>query len=196
MRRLQPLHEVRGAEVLEFEEYVASRGPAMLRLAFLLTGDALNAREIAQAALAKAFGKWARISASDQPDAYVRRVLVNTCIDTYRRRREVPVDPADPALDVGASGDHADVTAARAEMWQALSELSRQQRAVLVLRFYEGYDDAGIAEVLNCAPSTVRSNAARGLAALRAHPAFIKNDNLAVAGEPEPSSAVHKGAQR
>lgn len=182
--------------MLGFEEYVAARGPALLRLAFLLSGDEHRAQELAQAALAKAFERWGRVAAADRPDAYVRRVLVNGFVDGHRRRRERPVDPADPALEAAAPGDHAELTAARAQMWQALAALPRQQRAVLVLRFYEGYDDTGIAEVLDCGPSTVRSNAARGLAALHNQPAFSGARDADRTVLSEPAAATPKGAQR
>jgi RNA polymerase sigma-70 factor (sigma-E family) len=153
--------------VVAFEDFVAARGNGLLRLAFLLTLDRHSAEELTQAALARAFERWGRVTSADQPDAYVRRLMINTFIDGRRRRRERPVDPNDHALEAATVSDFADAVVAREQMWNALAHLPRRQRAVLVLRYYEGYDDALIAGVLNCTASTVRSNACRGLATLR-----------------------------
>jgi DNA-directed RNA polymerase specialized sigma24 family protein len=62
---------------LEFDEYVAARGTALLRFARVLTGDSASAEDLLQAALADAYVRWSRVEAADAPDAYVRRVIVN-----------------------------------------------------------------------------------------------------------------------
>jgi RNA polymerase sigma factor (sigma-70 family) len=105
----------------------------------------------------------------------VRRIVTTRHLDWHRRRssRERPSDSfredAEPVTGrPAASVDHAGRVADHDELERALSALSRPQRAVLVLRYYEGYDDAAIAGVLGCAPATVRSHAHRGLARLRA----------------------------
>jgi RNA polymerase sigma-70 factor (sigma-E family) len=146
---------------MRFEEFAAARLPALLRYAVLLSGDREQARDIVQEVLTRALVKWDRISATEEPYAYVRRMVTNEHLSWRRRRRlrtvplpeELAARPADPPDDD--------------EMWQLLSTLPRQQRAVLVLRFYEGLSDPEIADVLGCRPSTVRSNATRALAALR-----------------------------
>ncbi|HEX5996080.1 MAG TPA: SigE family RNA polymerase sigma factor [Jiangellales bacterium] len=150
---------------MTFEEYVASRGPALVRLARLLTADHHRAEDLAQDVLARAYVHWRRIQRADRPDVYVRRMLVNANISWWRRtRREVSVAWVDdrPAVD-DLDGRSAD----RDELWQLIIVLPPRQRAVLVLRYYEDLDDATIAEILDCSAVTVRTHAMRGLATLR-----------------------------
>lgn len=145
---------------MRFEEFAAARLPALLRYAVLLTGDREQARDVVQDVLTRALVKWERIGALDEPYPYVRRMVTNEHLSWRRRRRlrTVPLDVDPPAPRPEPPGD---------EMWQLLATLPRQQRAVLVLRFYEGLPDAEIADVLGCRQSTVRSNASRALATLR-----------------------------
>ncbi|WP_089158437.1 SigE family RNA polymerase sigma factor [Micromonospora sp. NBS 11-29] len=151
---------------MTFEEYVDSRGPALLRLARLLTGDTHRAEDLTQDVLARAYVHWRRISRVDRPDVYVRRMLVNANHSWWRRRvnRELAVDtfaerPGRGELD----GEAAD----RDAMWRLIRTLPDRQRAVLVLRYYEDLDDTTIAQILDCSPVTVRTHAMRALAHLR-----------------------------
>ncbi|MFI1578102.1 SigE family RNA polymerase sigma factor [Embleya sp. NPDC020630] len=155
---------------MRFEDFAAARLPALLRYAALLCGDRELARDLVQEALIKALVRWKRIGALDRPDAYVRTIVTNEFL-SFRRRKAIrmvalthdaldgPAAPSvpDPAADVG-SGE---------ELWRRLSELPRRQRAVLVLRYYEGLTDDEIAETLRCRPGTVRGYASRALATLR-----------------------------
>jgi RNA polymerase sigma-70 factor (sigma-E family) len=149
---------------MRFEEFVATRLRAMLRYTVLLCGDREEARDIVQEVLARALVKWDRIARIDEPYAYVRRMLTNEFLSRRRRRalRTVPltsaVDPPAPSGPEPGAGD---------DLWRLLAGLPRQQRAVLVLRYYEGLTDAEIADVLHCRPVTVRGYASRALAALR-----------------------------
>lgn len=178
-----------------FDDYVASRGAALLRLAFMLTGDRHLAEDLTQDVLIRVYGRWSRVSGMAQIDAYVRRSLVNTHVSWRRRRsnREVPhAEPADiasgpsrvagfPGLWAGSGGsggsfgaaasvpDTGDASADRDQTWRLLATLPRKQRAVLVLRFYEDLSDPEIAGLLGCTPGTVRSQASRALATLRAN---------------------------
>jgi RNA polymerase sigma-70 factor (sigma-E family) len=152
-----------------FDAFVASRGAVLLRFAYLLSGDRHAAEDLVQSALAKAYRHWDRVSAAEHPEAYVRRIVVREHLSWRRLRSAGELVTADPAVgtveDGGAvSGSN---VANRDAAWRLLATLPRQQRAVLVLRFYEDLDDDAVARVLSCSPSTVRSNAARGLAALR-----------------------------
>ncbi|MDG4805898.1 SigE family RNA polymerase sigma factor [Micromonospora sp. WMMD1120] len=151
---------------MTFEEYVSSRGPALVRLARLLTGDEHRAEDLTQEVLSRAYVQWRRIARADRPDVYVRRMLVNANISWWRRRssREVVVDTfADRPHRVDVGGEAAD----RDEMWRLIHALPDRQRAVLVLRYYEDLDDATIAQILDCSPVTVRTHAMRALANLR-----------------------------
>jgi RNA polymerase sigma-70 factor (sigma-E family) len=151
---------------MEFTEYVEERGAALQRLGYLLAGDAHLGQDLVQTALMKAYRRWSRMR---DPDAYVRRTMVNAHLD-WRRLRSSAETPAEAGTFERRSDpvvDHSDGVAAQDEMWQALGTLPRKQRAVLVLRFYEDLDDAAIGALLGCAESTVRSQAARALETLR-----------------------------
>jgi RNA polymerase sigma-70 factor (sigma-E family) len=153
---------------MEFEEYVAARGPALVRFAYLLTADAHAAEDLAQTALAEAYRRWRRIE-GEHPDAYVRRVLLHRYLKG-RRRRWTGEIPAGSVPDRAAAGpDPAETLAHRDELRSALARLAPRARAVLVLRYYGDLDDQTIADLLQVGPSTVRSTAARALAALRPH---------------------------
>lgn len=150
----------------DFDEFVAARGRALLRLALMLTGERYAAEDLVQTALAKAFRHWGRVQKADSPEAYVRRIVVREHL-TWRRRKsssEVPSADVDPSL---TASDASDERAARDAAWQLLARLPKAQRTVLVLRYYLDLSDESIASLLGCTASTVRSNAARGLAALR-----------------------------
>ena len=159
-----------------FDELVASNERRLLRLALMLSGEVHSAEDLVQTVLAKAHRRWGRIRTVDHPEAYLRAMVVNEFLSWRRRlkNREVPVarlvEPV-PTEDISSR------QAQRDAAWRLLATLPRQQRAVLVLRFYEDLPDDEIAAVLECTASTVRSNAARGLASLRAAvPASNKED--------------------
>lgn len=152
---------------MDFEEYVAARGPALVRFAYLLTGDAHAAEDLAQTALADCYRRWRRIT-GDHPDAYVRRVLLHRYLRSRRRRWSGEV-PTETLPDRPAGGpDPAEQLGHRDELRTALGSLAPRARAVLVLRYYGDLDDAAIADLLQVTPSTVRATATRALAALRA----------------------------
>lgn len=151
---------------LDFDEYVVTRSPALLRFGAALTGDRHDAEDLVQAALVKAYRRWRSVCQADHPDAYVRRVMVNTHISAHRRRHIVETltwvlpERAQP-------GDLADGVSDRDELDRAISALPPRQRAVLVLRHYAGYSDEAIADVLGCSSSSVRAYASKGAASLR-----------------------------
>jgi RNA polymerase sigma-70 factor (sigma-E family) len=147
-----------------FDEYVLARGVALVRFARLLTGDEHRAEDLAQDVLAKAYVQWRRISGLDRPDIYVRRMLLNAHHSWWRRavNREIPVESVgDRSVE-----DSAGAAAERDELWRLVSALPPKQRTVIVLRYYEDYDDETIAELLHCATGTVRTQAKRALAKL------------------------------
>ncbi len=157
---------------MRFEQLVTERTQPLLRLAFLLTGDRHLAEDVTQTALLGAFRSWQRVETARDPEAYVRRMLVNAAVDRGRRRSstEVPTDVPDdlPSPDGGPWPDLADAVVDRDELRRALAGLPPRARAVLVLRYYADLDDGEIAGLLGIGESSVRSSAARALAALRA----------------------------
>ncbi len=158
---------MRREEDAQFSEYVAARRDAVRRTAYLLCGDWHAADDLTQTAFVKLYGAWHRIRDRAALDAYVRSCLVRATIDASRRpwRRERPVDavPTRPApVDIASAVTDRELVRA------ALAAVPPRQRAVLVLRYFDGLDVAGAAAALGCAEGTVKSQTARGLAALRA----------------------------
>jgi RNA polymerase sigma-70 factor (sigma-E family) len=151
---------------MEFGEYVATRGPALERFAYVLSGDPHLAQDLVQTALLKAYRRWRWVARTEHPDAYVRRIVTTSYVD-WRRRRSNGEAPTGTLPDPGGP-DLADAVAERDQLRRALAGLTPRQRAVLVLRHYEGLDDATIAGLLRCGEGSVRTHASRGLHRLRA----------------------------
>jgi RNA polymerase sigma-70 factor (sigma-E family) len=149
----------------EFSEFVAARSAALLRLAYLLTGESFAAQDVLQDALVRAYLRWRRIRTS--PEAYVRRVVVTAAADEARRRgrrREVltatlPDRTASDPVEAGVDP--------RDQLVAALRGLPARQRAAVVLLHWLGLGPDEVASLLGCSASTVRSQAARGVAKLR-----------------------------
>ena len=156
-----------GETAVSFDEAVRSNERRLLRLALMLSGGVHSAEDLVQTVLARAHRRWDRIGALEHPEAYLRTMVVNEFLSWRRllRNREQPFGE----LPEQPTGEDISLRQAQRDAaWRMLAELPRQQRAVLVLRFYEDLPDDEIAAVLRCSASTVRSNAARGLARLRA----------------------------
>ena len=153
---------------MKFEDFVAAQGQPLLRLAYVLTSDAHHAEDLTQTTLAKAHRNWRKVAAASNPDAYVRRILVNAHLDWCRRRSstERPVEAIpEPRTWVP---DPADEVSARDHMRGLLSQLAPRARAVLVLRYYADLNDEAIADLMGITSSSVRATASRALATLRA----------------------------
>ncbi|GAA3121173.1 hypothetical protein GCM10010466_10130 [Planomonospora alba] len=151
----------------EFAAFVAARGTALLRVAHLTCGSRDEAEDVLQSALEKAYRHWGRLRAGSDPEPYVRRIVVNTAISRARRRAILHVFPA-PALPETPAGDDLTGVELRPLLMDGLRALPPRQRAVLVLRFWEDMTEAQTAETLGCSVGTVKSQAAKGLARLRA----------------------------
>jgi RNA polymerase sigma-70 factor (sigma-E family) len=158
-------------ETPDFDDWVTQRGAALLRFAYLLTRDHARAEEAVQDALVAAYSRWTRICGDQDPEAYIRRSIVNADISRWRRflRREMPTaDPAETSSAASLSGpDHAEAQAEQDAVWTLCATLPTKQRAAVVLRYYEDLPDADIAMILDCSPATVRSQIHRALASLR-----------------------------
>lgn len=139
------------------EELFRARWGPSVRLAAALTGDRGVAEELVQDAFLEVTRRWDTI---DNPEGFLRTVLVNRCRNHHRRvgvgRRHQPPPPRltvdDPGLD---------------ELWQVLAGLPERRRAAFVLRYYEDLPVGEIARLLGCQPGTVSSLLHRGLADLR-----------------------------
>ena len=146
-----------------FESFVRARLPALLRFAYAVCGDPHTAADLVQDALERTGLHWSRIDRTGDAEAYVRRAIINGRTSRWRKlRRESLVDvvPERPPYDDRPPNDET--------LWNLLATLPRRQRAVLVLRYYEDMSEQQIAATLGCAPGTVKSQASKALAKLRA----------------------------
>jgi RNA polymerase sigma-70 factor (sigma-E family) len=150
---------------LAFGEYVRARSRALLRAAQAMTGNKPDAEDLVQATLVKAYQSWDRISDPAALDTYVRRVMVNTHISGWRRRRldEYPTDDLPDSPEADATGD-ADL---RDLVQRAIDRLPRQMRAAVMLRFYDDMTEPEVAAALGVSVGTVKSTVARAVAKLR-----------------------------
>jgi RNA polymerase sigma-70 factor (sigma-E family) len=149
-----------------FSTFVRARTPALLRTAYLLTGDQQLAEDLVQTALAKTHLAWRRLQRTENAEAYARRVMYHQQVSFWRRRR-VAESPYDGRAE-GAVGDSSDRTATRVAVAAALMLLTPRQRAVLVLRYFDDQPDSVVADLLGISVGTVKSQTHKALARLRA----------------------------
>ncbi|OLF16789.1 SigE family RNA polymerase sigma factor [Actinophytocola xanthii] len=150
----------------DYEDFVRGQLPRLLRYATMLTGEREQAADLVQDVLVKLYGRWRRISDLDYRERYVLRMVTNGYL-SWRRSTAARLVAVGEVPDEVRGDDFASEHAAREDMWQRLAGLPRRQRTVLVLRYYEQFDDAEIAELLGCARATVRAHAHRALTTLR-----------------------------
>ncbi|WP_407342725.1 SigE family RNA polymerase sigma factor [Pengzhenrongella phosphoraccumulans] len=159
-----------GPAGLGLDDVVRAHLPGLLRYATILTGDGNTAADLVQEVLLRAHIRWTRIGMMARPDLYLRRMVTNEHL-SWRRRWHVrnvrPEADATLALRIDPQRDHAQHVVEDDAMWRQLATLPARQRAVLVLRYYEGLSDPEIASVLGTSGATVRSHASRALATLR-----------------------------
>ncbi|GAB2865079.1 SigE family RNA polymerase sigma factor [Actinoallomurus bryophytorum] len=153
------------SEVMSFEEFVGARADALMRYAYVLTGNPDDAADLLQESLVRVRGAWHGVINKREPEGYVRTTMARLHISVWRSRRRERLVPEPPERG------YQDEAFARADgddgLWLALVGLPRKQRAVLVLRYYESLTDAEIADVLGISRGTVRSQASRALEKLR-----------------------------
>ncbi|PXY31796.1 SigE family RNA polymerase sigma factor [Prauserella muralis] len=151
-------------DLTDFGEFVEASLPGLLRYGHALTGNPHDAADLVQTVLEKIGSRWAHVlRKTDDPLAYIRRSMANAHISRWRRRRKENL-----VADVPESRafTHADPFE-HEPLWQALRELPPRQRAVIVLRYYEGLSEAEIAASLGVSPGTVKSQASKAIASLR-----------------------------
>ncbi|MBO0810989.1 MAG: SigE family RNA polymerase sigma factor [Microlunatus sp.] len=149
----------------EFESFVAANWRQLLRAAWLLSGNWAAAEDLAQSALAQVWAHWPRVRAADEPEAYVRRMLTHQFLGQQRRRSsgELPTDelPESRAPDGTSDVDR------RMALTRAMAELPPQQRAAVVLRYFQDLSLEQTAVALGCSVGTAKSQTSRALAKLR-----------------------------
>ncbi|MEV5384501.1 SigE family RNA polymerase sigma factor [Streptomyces sp. NPDC052721] len=146
----------------DFEEFVNACSPRLLRVAWLLTGDADVAEDLLHTALAKVLPTWARISAG-RPEAYVRRVIVRAYADWRPGQWRREVAPGEPPDTVAAGPVPLAGVDMENVLAHALCRLPKRQRVVIVLRHFEGLSVDETAEVLGCGPGTAKRRASRAI---------------------------------
>jgi RNA polymerase sigma-70 factor (sigma-E family) len=155
---------MRATERAQFEAFVAARSDALWRTAYLLCGDWHQAQDVVQTALIKLYVAWHRVEQREGMEAYARQIVVRCVIDERRRgwRREQPTEAVPDAI-----GHDDPNNEDRDLLLAALSGVPRDQRAVLVLRYWEDLSIAETAHLLGISAGTVKSRAFRGLTTLR-----------------------------
>ncbi len=149
-----------------FEDFVAARGSALWRSAWLLTGDAGRAEDLVQTALSKSWRHHRRVDASGGSfEAYVRRAMVTTYTSWWRRQR--PVEDLMGGIPDHSTASLSDAIDAQIDVLTALKKLPPKQRAVVVLRYYEDLTELETARALNCSVGAVKQHHSRAIRALR-----------------------------
>jgi RNA polymerase sigma-70 factor (sigma-E family) len=150
-----------------FDEFARAEHAPLTRYAYLLTGDADAAQDLAQETLVRVLVKWRHVAAADSPGAYARRVMLSLFVQGQRRRwrREIP---STEAPDTAGTSDGAAGVEDRDLIVRLLRRLPARQRAAVLLRHYEQRSEAETAAAMGCSVGTVKSLTSRGLAALRA----------------------------
>lgn len=152
----------------EFDSFVRGRTPALLRAAYLLTGDQHLAEDLVQSALARTHRHWSRLHHEGSAEAYTRKVMYHLQVSWWRRPRVAESMPGELPEPRRGGYDQAEAANTRLTLRRALLRLTPKQRAVLVLRFFEDHSEAETAELLGVAPGTVKSQTAKALTRLRA----------------------------
>jgi len=148
----------------EFTEFMNGRWSALVRLGYGLTGDQGLAEDLAQTALARAYASWPRVRRAGDPDAYVRRIMLNANHSRFRKRRvreELTGRPPETGAPEAGTPDD------RPALMAALMRLPAGQRAAVVLRYWMDMTETEAAATLGCSVGNVKSQAARALAKLR-----------------------------
>jgi RNA polymerase sigma-70 factor (sigma-E family) len=154
-----------------FEAFAAESGAELLRIATLLTSDRHLAEDVYQETLQRLAARWSRV---DNPRAFCRRVMHNIVIDQARARKRRPPElfttheNSDPR-----SGDPVTAADLRPALLAALGTLTPQQRAIVVLRYFDDRSETEVADLLGVSPGTVKSTASRAVAQLRVQPGLV-----------------------
>lgn len=149
----------------EFEEYVRTRRPALLRTARRLVPDPTDAEDLLQTALLRTRAHWDGIADKSLADGYLRRVMINIRTEWWRARKahEVPMETPPEIPEEGGTQQLLD----RAQLLDLLPVLSTKQRSVVVLRYWEELSIKETARVLGTSQGTVKSTLHRALVLLR-----------------------------
>ena len=158
---------MRSDQEKEYTAYVSGRLHHLHRTAYLLCGDTHRADDIVQATLTALYVQWKRVTAADNVDGYVHKILIRRYLDE-RRLRWARVRLGETPAHVASVEAAERGIVERDELITALRALPKGQRAVVVLRYFGDLSVEATAEALKCSVGNVKSQCARGLATLRA----------------------------
>jgi RNA polymerase sigma-70 factor (sigma-E family) len=148
----------------DFGEFVRAALPGLLRYGHALAGNPHDAADLVQSVLEKIGSRWSKVVRNTgDPLAYTRRAMANTHISKWRRTRRENLVAELPDIAAAAQQDPFE----NEPLWQALRALPPRQRAVIVLRYYEGLSEGEIAAALGVSAGTVKSQASKAMATLR-----------------------------
>ena len=139
-----------------FEEFYAAEYPAVVGLAYALSGNRWVAEDLAQEAFLAAHRDWDRIAEYEKPGSWVRRVVANLSVSAFRRR--MAEAKAFGRLGFGQAPSLAELSAEDAEFWRAVRALPRRQAQVVALHYLEDRPVAEIADTLGIATGTVKKH--------------------------------------
>ncbi len=151
---LGPPNAVADARPESFEDFYVREFPAVVGLAYALSGSRWGAEDLAQDAFLAAHREWERIGSYEHPGAWVRRVVANLSVSTFRRRATEARALARFAL--GRGEPVPDLAAADPEFWAAVQALPRRQAQVVALYYLEDRSVADVADILDMTPGTVK----------------------------------------
>ena len=155
----------------EFRDFVLRRWPVLVRYAYLLTGDPMQAEDLVQTALEKCWRRWRRIVA-DNPEAYVRTAVARGAVSRFRMLGRRVREARWSSLLEPVAADAADEAVGREAVWRELRSLPPRMRAVVVLRVWEDLSEAETADLLGCSVGTVKSQLSRAVDKLRTRSAL------------------------
>lgn len=155
----------------DFGEFVRAALPGLLRYGHALAGNPHDAADLVQSVLEKIGSRWTKvIRNTGDPLAYTRRAMANTHISKWRRTRRESLVAEFPDIAAAAQQDPFE----NEPLWQALRALPPRQRAVIVLRYYEGLSEGEIAAALGVSAGTVKSQASKAMGTLRLRLAAVE----------------------
>lgn len=160
-------------DLVDFSEFVQASLPGLLRYGHALTGNPHDAADLVQTVLEKIGSRWTQVQRkTGDPLAYVRRSMANAHISRWRRTKRENLVADLPETSAVAAVDPFE----HESLWQALRDLPPRQRAVIVLRYYEGLSEVEIAAALGVSQGTVKSQASKALASLRVKMTSVHTD--------------------
>ncbi|HEX6870956.1 MAG TPA: SigE family RNA polymerase sigma factor [Micromonosporaceae bacterium] len=168
LRSRDPAGYAAASRVEDFAAFVRARTPALLRTAFLLTGDQHLAEDLVQSALTRTHQAWRRLHERGHAEAYTRRAMYHLQVSWWRRRRVPESLASEPPEPRSGNQDETTRVVSRLALLAALKRLTPAQRAVLVLRYFDDHTESEAADLLGVSVGTVKSQTSKALARLRA----------------------------